>query len=398
MNVIIAQTVALNGGDAAILFGLLESLRGAFGDVDVTIFDSQSAVANRLYPELDFRTLLWHQARTRPGRAAILKAAEFVAAGRTSLARALVGAQTTADLVAYANADLVVWTGGTYLVEHYHLEPRFFELDILRVFDVPLVLFTQSAGPFSDPVNLGRVAEIGRRARFVMTRDAKSLGHFRSGGVPAENSAVHADGAFALRPPSQTAEGDVLISVRHWPHASGGDVASRYVAAHARAVERLCTERDARVTFLSTCQGVPEYWANDSDTAHRIVAALPEGVRRHVVVDAKFHRPAELLEVYGGANVVIATRMHAAILSLVAGTAVLPVAYEFKTHELFANFGQGDLVQELEHIEPERFAQWAIDGYDQRRALREVQQAGTDELRRAASQLAERFSSLGIAR
>ncbi len=396
MNVIIAQTVALNGGDAAILFGLLASLKNAFGDVHVTIFDSQPAVANRLFPEFDFRKLLWHQARTRPGRAAIVKAAEFLAAGRPGLARALVGKATAADLQAYADADLVVWTGGTYLVEHYHLEPRFFELDVLRAFKAPLVLFTQSAGPFDDPINQRRVEELGQRAQFVMTRDAKTLGHFRASGVPADRLAVAPDGAFALSPPTTDAVGDVLISVRHWPHASTGDVEARYIAAHARAVERLCTERDAQVTFLSTCQGVPEYWANDSDTAHRIVAALPESVRHHVVVDANYHRPDELLEIYGGANVVIATRMHAAILSLVAGTTVLPVAYEFKTHELFANFGQADLVQELEQIDPERFAQWAIDGYDTREALRAVQQAGTETLRQAAAQLSDRFTALEL--
>lgn len=394
MNVVIAQTVALNGGDAAILFGLLDSLRRAFGDVNVTVFDSQPQIASRLYPELDFRKLLWHQVRTDAGRAALRVAARAVAAGRGGIARLMVGATAARDLQCYADADLVIWTGGTYLVEHYDLRPRFFELDVLRAFDVPLLLFTQSAGPFDDRRHRARVAELGERAHHIMTRDERTLGHFVAAGVPREKLEVCADGAFALPRPDVVVAGGVLISVRSWPHASSGDVAERYIDAHARAVERLCDEHDVDVTFVSTCQGVPEYWANDSDTAVRIVARLPDATKRRVVVDDRFHTPLELLELYGGAQAVIATRMHAAILSLVAGAPVLPVAYEFKTHELFAQFGQGELVQELEEIDPEEFAQWAVDSFAQRRALQAAQQVGTEELCRSAARFAQRFANL----
>jgi colanic acid/amylovoran biosynthesis protein len=42
--------------------------------------------------------------------------------------------------------------------------------------------------------------------------------------------------------------------------------------------------------------------------------------------------------------------MHMAILSLCSGTPVLPIAYEFKTLELFRRLGLGDLVSDIEAV------------------------------------------------
>ena len=43
-------------------------------------------------------------------------------------------------------------------------------------------------------------------------------------------------------------------------------------------------------------------------------------------------------------------RMHMAILSLCAGTPVLPIEYEFKTRELFANLGFERWVQDIQTV------------------------------------------------
>ena len=60
-------------------------------------------------------------------------------------------------------------------------------------------------------------------------------------------------------------------------------------------------------------------------------------------------------DAYAAMDLVVATRMHAAILALAAGTPVLPVAYEYKTHELFGALGVGDWVTDIETVMPETF-------------------------------------------
>ncbi len=54
--------------------------------------------------------------------------------------------------------------------------------------------------------------------------------------------------------------------------------------------------------------------------------------------------------------------MHAGILALIAGTPVLPIAYEFKTHELFARLGMAEWVQDIESVTGASLRS-ALDGF-----------------------------------
>ncbi len=141
--------------------------------------------------------------------------------------------------------------------------------------------------------------------------------------------------------------------MRYWQHFSDGDVEERndrYRAAIGKLVEDVVERRGAEVTFVSTCQGVPEYWTDDSATAELIAEQLPAHVRDRVHVDRAFRRPADYIRLLAGFDLSVATRMHAGILALIAGTPVLPIAYEFKTRELFTRLGMADWVQDIESV------------------------------------------------
>jgi colanic acid/amylovoran biosynthesis protein len=60
-----------------------------------------------------------------------------------------------------------------------------------------------------------------------------------------------------------------------------------------------------------------------------------------------------MLDLLGGFDLVLATRMHVAILALSAGVPVLPIAYEFKTQALFDRLGLGEWVQDIEQVRPD---------------------------------------------
>jgi colanic acid/amylovoran biosynthesis protein len=112
----------------------------------------------------------------------------------------------------------------------------------------------------------------------------------------------------------------------------------------------LIERHDALVVFLSTCQGVGEYWTNDSAIAEKVIERLPPDLRKFMFVDCGFHTPNMLIEALGGYDLVIATRMHVAILAMCVGVPVLPIAYEFKTVELFARLGLDEHVQHIESV------------------------------------------------
>jgi colanic acid/amylovoran biosynthesis protein len=125
-------------------------------------------------------------------------------------------------------------------------------------------------------------------------------------------------------------------------------------------VTALVRERGAEVVFLSTCQGVPEYLYDDAQVADHIRDRLDADVQRAVHVDHDFHSPATLMQTLRGFDFALSTRMHMAILGLCAGLPVLPIAYEFKTTEVYKSLGQGEWVTDISAIERESFIALAL--------------------------------------
>lgn len=136
---------------------------------------------------------------------------------------------------------------------------------------------------------------------------------------------------------------------------------SLYRDSIRNAVTRLVREKGAEVTFLSTCQGIPEYWSDDSAIALDFVKDLPEDVAAKIFVDRSFSDPHQLMEKIRGFDGVIASRLHMAILTLCTNTPVLPVSYEPKFGETFAELGLPDLVTLVEDIEPQSFGDKAMN-------------------------------------
>lgn len=375
-----------NGGDAAILYGVERALRAALPPFRMTVFGTQPEVMAPYYPDLDvvagLSSVAWPQIATgipaRARRAArwltrrprLVAAAKAEAGGKTGLAHALAGADGVEPFRALADADLVVSSGGTYWVPAYWLGPRLLEFDVLHALGQPYALYTQSVGPLDASMPTDKLARIFRESRVTLLRDARSKIEVEAV-APGARTSVRADAAFALADAETLAAAPgrewptsptVAVSVRDWPHFRKGPSDTgmeRYRQSVAAGVARLVREHGASVRFLSTCQGTPGYRYDDSATALAVYAHLPDDVRPRVEVDREQHSPLGVLEAYGACDLVVATRMHAAILALCAGTPVLPIAYQFKTEELFGRLGLVDWVTDIETMTPEGFAETA---------------------------------------
>lgn len=423
MKILITNTVMLNGGDAAILAALMRHVRAVFGpDADIVVADTQPEIAARHYPKIDviaplyvhmfpprrasrfakvrglMRFARWYSSLPRLYVAAVL-----LSYGNPGAARLLTTRGEWESLRHYAEADAIISTGGTYLVENYWLGPRIFDFRMALLLRKPLVLYTQSMGPFVTPRVRRALASIFRSADLILLRDEASLKHVHDIVPPSEmNARLGADAAFAL------ADGDVLgqaaalqlpdrdfkvaISVRDWPFfetMSAEEGMDAYVTAVAETVEVLVRRYHATVTFLSTCQGVPGYTYDDSLTAQTIADRLPQDVRAHVDIDADFHRPEALVERLSEFHLVVATRMHMAILALVAGCPVLPIAYEFKTKALFDRLGMGAYVTDIEAVSNGRLRAALVRFIDDLPSIRRKLFERVEEERRRADVVAE---------
>ena len=226
------------------------------------------------------------------------------------------------------------------------------------------IFFTQSLGPFNNDYNRKNLKGIFDGSPLILLRDEKSLGHISNIVNDGKKCHVVADAVFALADTRRiegilksadrpVLTGRVGISVRNWNYVSGGeDGMRRYIDAIRQLVVSL-VRQGKEVTFVSTCQGVPEYAHDDSRTAHAIVSGLDPSVAGHVAIDASFHTPEQLMEMAKGFDFVVATRMHMMIMSLCVGTPVLPIAYEFKTKELAARLGIADITLDIDTISGE---------------------------------------------
>ena len=347
----ISGSVALNGGDAAILAAELAMLRRIDPESTISISDSSPAAAARYFPGERFLpgAAPYSPARARARRLA--GSAEHVSGGWWSW--------LSSDTPWIRESDCVFYTGGTSLVENYDIRPKLAEMEAAMRWDRRLALFPQSMGPFRTPEVRRRLGRVLGDAHLVLLRDRRSLEHVLDVGARADRCHVVPDIVFDLaksadvRARSSEHVAQVAVSVREWPHFTRSSTATgmrRYTEAVVALVEHLVRERGAAVTFLSTCQGRPEYRYDDSQVAVDVASSLPSDVRKHVIVDREPRSPADLMRAYAQVDLLVATRLHAGILALCAGTPVLPIAYEFKTWEVFQDLGFADWVTDIEDI------------------------------------------------
>ncbi len=379
MKIIITNAVMCNGGDAAILLGLIKILQISFGkEIDIVVYDSQPEAIRELYPSLNIKKLFYYCAvsgfpkirginRLWGVKIALSRIGIMLwSKGFRKLSRFLLNKQETMILEDYESADLIISNGGTYLVENYGLTARILEYQIASAIRKPLAFFTQSLGPFRKPKNRQLFRKIFNNSLCVFLRDQASFNHLKEIGIDHNKCHIYPDVAFALLEDdikhSQSSDETlnngirVAISVRDWPHFQSKDKDAGmqdYLKAVNAALSHLINNYNAEVHFISTCQGISMYRQDDSKTAKKICNIVDQELAKKVDLITDHHTPIELIKLLNDYDLVIATRMHMAIMSIVAGTPVLPISYEFKTKELFNTLNLGYWVENIEHIEPD---------------------------------------------
>lgn len=393
MRVHLLGVVSLNGGDAAILAGSIAAVRSRWPDAQISASDLDPVSAARYTADVDFYPYLLDvsrvdaEGRARGGRrgrarpALMTVAASLVGRGVKDPALALLAPHERRVLEAVAGADVVCWTGGTTLTENYDMTKKLFELEVARRLRRPMVFLQQSAGPFRELRNRIALGRIFRDADLLLLRDERSLGYVREVGAPSAVTRLLPDAAFALAPitlpgaPDHGGRPRVAVSLREWDKFDGMTAErgmDRYLTSVRAAVEQLVRDRGADVVFVSTCQGRPEYWTDDSAVALTAVAGLAPDVLEHVTVDREARTPQGLIDFLAGFDAMLSTRLHGAILAACAGLPTLAVAYEHKTHEVWGQLGLSDWVLDINDLVPDKIAARMVDLLDARAAVRDT--------------------------
>ncbi|ROZ49699.1 polysaccharide pyruvyl transferase family protein [Rhodococcus sp. WS3] len=364
MKVVITNAVLSNTGDAAICQGIREALiaEGVSSSSQITVMDANSEVTSLLYPEWNVHQQLCYPVPmknryVRKIRQQLKILSVLFLLSNSTLTRKFIDRIKKIDssfgrsLAIYADADLVVSSGGTYLVDHYDFRPRELELRFAAKLGSDVVLWTQSMGPFltnRSARSASRIASVASAVFFRDQRSADSWGKLTEKRLPG---GVCADAAFALKPhpkPRNSELKTVIISVREWNLTSTGrPLGSSQYGTACRSAVTAVENHGGTVRALSTCQGVQGYGIDDSITATKLFQDLG------IAIDSQHHTPDDLLDELNQSAGVITTRMHLAILALIARVPVIAIAYEFKTVELFARLGLDDYVCRIEDVSSE---------------------------------------------
>jgi colanic acid/amylovoran biosynthesis protein len=356
-------------------------LKDAYGqDTEFIVYDSHAEVAKQYHKGINYRLSLFdHYKSTYNKRFARIRlkynvfsslkrlmiAANLYAAGFHKLAFSLLGKEEAKDFHHYASADLIVTTGGTYLVENYSLESRIFDFSFTNTLGKPLVFFTQSLGPFKKPDNQQHFKRIFDQAVLILLRDQASYQNLVDIGINISRSKVVSDIVFsdtnatileAAKKKVIATPLNVAISVRDWKYFKGRtqeEGVDKYFRSVAAICEYVVLQLKGNITFVSTCQAIKEYHVDDSKTAKNIYKLLSEETKNNTKVDDDFHNPEGFKSIISKFDVVISTRMHVAIQALNMGIPVLPIAYEFKTTELFSKLIDKELILNIDTITEE---------------------------------------------
>lgn len=338
-----------NRGGAAITAATVDAVRRAFPAAHVTLLavdDHHSPLSRShrhtlaAYPDVDLLPATGRDlSRPLMGlRTALLTVVWLLRPGAPSL---------PPSLRRVREADLVVSKGGFVFVHRasagslLSLWLTAFPLTFAWRVGVPTVAFSTSIGPFRSRPSRWLNRFLLRRVTLVLPRDERAAAAARELGVGSGRVEQVPDSAFALPPPSS----DGVARARS-RYAAG----ERYAAVTVRLVEddrHLLDALSLTVTALLESGAVDRILVVDQVSADRadsarLTAAAADPRVTHLDEDLA---PAALVELYGGAELVIACRLHSAIFSLVAGTPTLAVSIDgTKTEGVFESLGLGENV------------------------------------------------------
>ncbi|MDX1560996.1 MAG: polysaccharide pyruvyl transferase family protein, partial [Marinobacter sp.] len=258
-RILVTNIVSLNTGDAAILWGMLEIFRQRYGsNTRVVVFDKSAEAAGRYYPWASFRQALFgNRPRTRLGRKMQangyghwVERLRFITLALVArlyrwrmgfLGRLIASRADCLSVAEYVNADLVVSTGGTYLTENYGLWTNIRDYQLTLAAGSPLVFFTQTLGPFTQPKYRQAFTDIFHKASAICLRDERSRQHVLELGIQADKIALAKDAAFVINaersvPPTGALRIAVSVRTMHFFNDGDRSLGEQYKASVAAMV------------------------------------------------------------------------------------------------------------------------------------------------------------------
>lgn len=365
-----------NKGDCAIVQGLAGSLRDRIGLVRIEgvsefgIPNPELATAHRMVEGDAFiervHASMYPAITNQPAGEAVVKRVLYLLRAILVLAVPSAGAlllrsSERSALNAIASADVVVSKGGQFIHtadrswrSQVNLFRKLFPLLVARRLKRPTVIYGQSFAGCRGKAARWLARGVLDDARFVGVRESMSTAEV-SELAPSARVVECPDAAFLLGrivPVARSAPRSdrplLVVSVRQWFFGRDASAEGSY-ATYMRAVEAFIREQVRAgwsVELIAHTNGPTA--GEDDRRAVQDLAGLLSDVPPVTCLMADLD-PVDLVRRYGDADAVLATRFHAAILSLVGGTVPVVIAYHGpKAEGIMQDVGLAELVVPIE--------------------------------------------------
>lgn len=249
--------------------------------------------------------------------------------------------------------DLLIIGGGGLLMDMYKRDaPLYSTLGLLGYYaKCRVVIYGVGAGPITTKAGKFFIKALANKVDSISVRDVKSKELLKDIGIRKEIDII-GDPAFAIEPVRKRSKTNELkkvavtavpyFSKQYWPQRDDSKYEA-YVKGMAQNLDELIEKKGATVTFFST------KYPQDVEVTREIydMMTYKQFVR---LKDENLH-PDEIVKLCAEQDLIIGTRLHSLILSVVASTPVLGVGYHHKVEHFLQALGKEEHFVEIEALQ-----------------------------------------------
>ena len=376
-----------NAGDQAIVLGQIRLLNQAFPGARLTITSRTAGLDRPLWAARGVAVIPPMFNAPSAGRG------KWRAWGQTLLSL-LFPWQALVFLRRLLQADLVLACGGGYFystgrMPGFTFWQNYLPLRLAAWFRKEIVFFPQSFGPLANGLSRRLISNLlaSGYVRAVLAREEISLSILREllpATVPKSKIRFCPDMAFYYspepEPPAPVAEISDLprprlaLALRDWdfpaqkPRGARLRKREEYIAGVLAACRRLHRRRGASFFIFSQAQG-PSAAEDDRRISallcQRLGPAIPPSHLRCLPTPLGA-APATLIRQLRHADMIVTSRMHAAIFAFLAGIPAVVIGYQHKSRGILDALGLGSCAMAIEEISEETLLARCVSILDDR--------------------------------
>src|SRR5690625_3060742 len=321
-NVLICNAVPTNNGDAALVFSLYEAFKNK--GYNTKIAAMHYSLVKQNYNDFPIVQEL--------GDAAIWKKFRYYSIIKRNSPFLFYWFSSH-----FRNCDFLVSSSVGYINSYYGFKKVALTFKIAKLLGKKTAIYSQSIGPL-DKKGKKRMKQLARDVDLIFVRDDFSLNILKNLELKTKNYRLTEDAAFLFKynqSKGSASSNTVAISVRDWKH-DNRDVLQFY----KMIIEfvKIIIKQGYKIEFISTCQGLDGY-VDDSKVAKVIVNMLEEKYKESITINSNYYNLEEFRDYIRNFHIVIGTRLHMCILSMLAGIPAFNISYEVKGEEVYKYCG-----------------------------------------------------------